>query len=139
MQLVLHAQHLHEIRRAQLQQEVAVHRGFADLEPGHSAGLSSGLLRATATPVAGATSTSTSACVAASAVCASSASDPAKTTPLGFVPQVARTRGYLREAYGMINDAQVVIGESTASRSGAAGAIGLSAAAPRVSGSLTGE
>ena len=35
--------------------------------------------------------------------------------PIGHIPQVPRTYGYLRESYGMQNDQQVSIGESTTS------------------------
>ena len=36
-------------------------------------------------------------------------------TPIGSIAQVARTHGYLREGYAMMNDASVSIGESTTS------------------------
>ena len=39
----------------------------------------------------------------------------ARKPPIGHIPQVARTHGYLRETYGMMNDKQVSIGESTTS------------------------
>ena len=34
-------------------------------------------------------------------------------TPLGYIPQVPRTYGYFDQDYGMMNDVQLAIGEST--------------------------
>lgn len=52
-------------------------------------------------------------------------SDKEEFKPIGYIPQVSHTFGYLEETYGAVNEKQVAIGESTCS--GVFGAVPLGA------------